>query len=81
MITVKVLDISYEEFERIRDNIFVDSFVNMDLIAANYSPKKKIALITFINAESIPEELKRCPKQYHPVTPHVHDEKSAGGEH
>ncbi len=79
MITILMHETAYEEFERIRDDIFLNPMINTGLIAANYSTKKHIAIFAFVDIHHVPEEIKRFAKHYHPVTPHTHEEKSADG--
>ena len=76
MITIKVRDIDYkgeDGFEEIRDEIYDNDMLNTGCISADYSPKLRIGIFTFIDNFSIPERLQRHAKHYHPVTKHRHE--------
>jgi hypothetical protein len=53
---VKIPNLAYETFERIRDTI--DSNIPFAVIDMRYSPKLKVGIFNFWDSDYIPEEMK-----------------------
>lgn len=53
----KIPNLSYEDFEKIRDVIY--SNVPFALIHVGYSPKLKVGIFNFWDSDYIPDEMKK----------------------
>lgn len=72
-VIVRSLNVTYKEFEEIRDMLFTSGVSSAGIISANYSPEEQVAIFAFINETYIPKSLKGATHHHHPVGIHHHD--------